>query len=741
MRSFVVAVGALLLCVGQPGATAWAQATEDPVRTLFRLPDAADRPAHAATQLPDGLPPAVDEPDLAAMRGAQLNLLDELPPEAWERDALAESIGPEPASAFEFVRDHIAFDPYSGVLRGVQGALAARAANSWDRALLLRALLDHHGHVTRLAFGDLDDAAIDKLLAAAVDGAVSALDPPDLTTKVTTFDLQALADRARRDHALLTQALDAADMLDVLGRTDEPGARRAEAVVPDLRAAVRSHAWVQVEQGDGSWLDLDTSLPGAVPGAVLTAAAGSTDEVPEDAQHSVVVRVLVETLADGELEESVSLEVPFTTIDAAGSELWLLFRPEEASGGVGLFGSSGGKNWQPVFLVDEEALAGTPFPLSSSGGGGGFGGLLGGGGGGGAQVTRVTLQLVARSPDGTERTAERTLLDRVDPRERQAGEVSAGSLTALPSSGPPPELGALHNIVFSNGGMSPREQIRSRMAAIYYVNEFLRAKETEETPSEQPLLRALAVVDNELVLASERVAVAGLSGPGMRAFVGGARSFLVSFGATPELEGGVDSTIDLALDGVALVGSDASAEAQARLWYGVLETALETQAMQRRWRGFGETYAELDSVSLRMGEQLAALTPAAVADVPVDAVEMASVLQSGEVVVSVGAPGPGGAFWAVEVGTGATRSVLEPGVRASRGRVGDYYRGPSYRRVKVWDIDPPDPPDPPVPPPSKCAGNEYLIMNQCVSLRRIFVGTLLGSGVIAGTMFVIWALD
>ena len=61
--------------------------------------------------------------------------------EEWEIGALAASLGNDPSRAFEFVRDAIAFDPYAGVLRGAEGALAARAGNAWDRALLLRALL------------------------------------------------------------------------------------------------------------------------------------------------------------------------------------------------------------------------------------------------------------------------------------------------------------------------------------------------------------------------------------------------------------------------------------------------------------------------------------------------------------------------------------------------------------------------------------------------------------------------
>ncbi len=390
---FRLVLRAILFCVVSSWTVALAQEAGSAMPAWFARPAESDRSADTALAVSASLPQIDGQPDLELMMQRQADLLEALPAEVWEVDALAESLGSDPATAYQFVRDHIAFDPYAGVLRGADGALAARAANSWDRALLLRALLEHHGHVTRLAFGELDDDTIDGLLAVATQDAVSALDSPDVITRASTFDLQLLADRAKRDYALLMDALSAAGELDALGRGDDPGSSRADAVVPDLRAAIRSHAWVQLGQADGTWLDLDASLPDAGWGVTLAQAATTSTDVPGEMRHAVVVRVLVETLDAGDLEEAVYLEVPLTSVEAAGTEMWLLFQPEQSSGDVGLLGSVGGKGWQPILLVNEEALGGLAFPLRSSGGGG-FGGMFGGGGG--PQVTRVTLELLAK---------------------------------------------------------------------------------------------------------------------------------------------------------------------------------------------------------------------------------------------------------------------------------------------------------------------------------------------------------
>jgi len=755
------AVIVLALVALASGVPALAQSTPSDAPPPLVLPSAADLAAHAALVPASAPTPPVGGFDLVAVEDAALAQADMLPAETWEVDTLAETLGIEPEAAFAFVRDHIAFDPYPGVLRGAEGTLAARAGNAWDRALLLRALLEHHGHLTRLAVGELDDATIDALLAAAAQGAPQPLSDPHPAT-VVPIDVRALATRAWRDHALLTQALEAAGVAQTLGAANTAGdGGQADAantasgaasgdasgdVVPDPRAAIRSHVWVQVEQLDGSWLDLDPSLPGATPGSTLTTATGTADEPPAEAYHRVVVRVLAETLEDDALQESVVLEAPMVAADAGRSETWLYFQPEVQGIGGGILQAMGEANWLPVLLVNGETTTGTAFPLGGGGGDDFFGGFLGGGG---AQLTRLRLELVARAPDGTERVGRRLLYDRVDPALREAGAVTAESLAALPDEGTPAALSSLHHVLVSTGGMNPREQAIGRAFAANFAGNDLQAEDAAAAYPLQDLLFPLAVADQTLPLASERIVADGMSRQGMRAYVGGARVYLVSLAPFAGVEGGTASIVDLALDGVAFAGADGGGEAaRQRLWYGVLQGALETEMTLARARAVDPATAELASVSLRMNEALTVLQPGEADAAPPAAAELRDALRSGDVAVSVGAPGPSGAFWAIEPATGATRSVIEPGLRIGFIGGGNYTNsspgGPRYvidpetgntlghiKDGKYYRYG--------RTPTSRCSGGtEYVVLLGCVSIPAGMTVGMANAVVI--TAVVSWAI-
>ena len=243
-----------------------------------------------------------------------------MPAEQWEVDELATTLG-DPTAAFELVRDSIRFDAYPGVLRDAAGTLAARAGNAYDRALLLKALLDAQGATTRLAFGQLGADIATSLVARTLDEAVEPLAVPDFSPFDAAFE-QAVDTRARRDYALLAGAIG-----DRVSGLDADGTAAAI-------AEVTGHAWVQLAQPDGTWLDLDRSMPDAQSGQTLTTADTTAEAMPDEARQMVTIRVIAETLEDGWLSESTLLEAPLDAATVAPQQLLVAFLPASEGGGL-----------------------------------------------------------------------------------------------------------------------------------------------------------------------------------------------------------------------------------------------------------------------------------------------------------------------------------------------------------------------------------------------------------------------
>ncbi len=102
--------------------------------------------------------------------------------------------------------------------------------------------------------------------------------------------------------------------------------------------------------------------------------------------------------------------------------------------------------------------------------------------------------------------------------------------------------------------------------------------------------------------------------------------------------------------------------AAARLWYGTLETALETQVALARAAAVAPEGRRVWSLSLAMDAPLEVVPGTARAPSGAGRALLAS-RRAGETAVIPTSEGAPAAFWAIDPATGRTRSVSEPGVR------------------------------------------------------------------------------
>ena len=618
-----------------------------PAPAALVAPTDAELRQAATTELP--APPVATAADLdvATLADQAFAIVNELPAPDWEIDALADSLDDDPSRAFAFVRDSIRFEAYPGVLRGAVGTLAARAGNSEDRALLLGALLDAM-HVTyRFAIGELDQATAQQVAARTFDGPTAPLDATD-GSRAIRFATAALALRARRDDALLRLAL--GDRLD--SATGGPA--------PDLAADVRHHVWVQVAWGT-EWLDEDPTLPDAHPGQTLTAPTSTVATLPASDDQTVTVDVLDQTLQAGQLTQDTVLTHTFDAASASPSEIFLYFQPDLAGlGGTISEALGSATSYLPVLLVNGAAQEGRSFPVKPSKD------VFGGGvSTTDPVVAGLQLRVTVGGPGTTSRTATRTLLDRVPPDAPPGAALTPDQLLPLVEDGGVPDvLSMIHHIAVSTGSTSLRAFAGQQGAVLDFIGQ-----EQAGSPGDYGFgsqLWPVAAGDLGLVMMSERELVPTVANSAdVHSYVASPRVYLTSLGpdATPDV---TDLEKDLMLDGVRIAASHdvpGSTLALARLWYGVLQSSLETEQALGDESGQDPGTATVTGVSLAMTEALSVIDGGPARAAPPGApAALRQAVADGLIAVVPGQVDSAQVWWTIDPVTGDTRSVLDPGL-------------------------------------------------------------------------------
>ena len=345
----------------------------------------------------------------------------------------AAALANDPARIFDFLRDQIAFEAYSGLLRGPRGTLMALAGNSVDRAALLGAMLEKSGQRVRYVRGTLPEKDARDLVTSMwaerpqVARSRAAI-PPDPALVAAG---ETLIRAFKRDYTSIRDQLEAKGRLS--GNDSGPS-------LADLARAAQAHWWVQWAK-DGKWVDLDPSFVDAVPGRTYAQAEETVNDFPETLLHRVRIRVRVEEYFEGHPTTRDVLTFATRAADLSGVDTFLSHQPENWKGPAGDLGGAMGSaientgRVQPVLIAGDKIIVGEAFQQKANLAGiGGIKDLLSGRGSRESVriATAASLALEFSGPGHQPETVERELLDVLGKARRRAGRtINNGELHDL----------------------------------------------------------------------------------------------------------------------------------------------------------------------------------------------------------------------------------------------------------------------------------------------------------------------
>lgn len=208
-------------------------------------------------------------------------------------EAVIEELGADasPERIYLWVREHVAFEPYRGAMRGPEQVLALRAGNAVDQARLLATLYDRAGVDYRYAFGSLRETAAVEVLEAYA-GRLGDVSADDGSSKLFT--------------------------------------PRPAYTSDEFLRRVDSHAWLEVEESGGSFSPADpvaASEFGHTPGEAETRST----RLPERHRSRIEIR-LVATLEGGRKKSLITVETGFERI--AFEPVHFTVEPSQVQGAV-----------------------------------------------------------------------------------------------------------------------------------------------------------------------------------------------------------------------------------------------------------------------------------------------------------------------------------------------------------------------------------------------------------------------
>jgi transglutaminase-like putative cysteine protease len=674
----------------------------------------AMKPATIALPRPNYSAPSADE---FATNVRQM--VQRYQPLDFDPAARAAALGEGVEPAFQFVRDQVRFESYSGAFRGAAGAYRDRAANAADRALLLAELLKRKKIDTRFAHGKLSRESAEALVARMFDTPTNAQDPAHPSASAQTSEvLRRIRARAARDYSVVCAAL---------------GANLPSAASPSrdqLIEEITPHVWVQANVND-QWVDLDPSFADATVGKRYCDAEGTSEALDEDLQQRVTIRIIAETLDGTALKSETMLELTKPVHELADRQIFLVHSPPSGlkSLGKSLGGSGTNDTWSPMLWIDGDISVGKQIvyhePAGAQKPAGGLAGALDALGGGddkaaaadaSPQFVAEWIELQITFPGGRIETTRRELCDRAGAAWRRAATPDPKALHPLARNDAGPIAAqTVHQLWISAG----RHDLSAYAQSLQQLADATRPSASSSSSNAAPPAAApeqdldfgqqvwpIVLKNATCVMATDQTILPALNDDpkNVRCYLDSPRIVIFSLNAQP-VPGQPDaftleSEIDLRRDRVRAVAKDTAngaGAARRRIWYGLLEGALEHELAAREAGVLDPAIDAMSTSALLDDHGVVLLGPDAAAQWEQlaankeAAARLANDLSAGAIAVVpksvTQAGGDNIGWWAISPTTGDTRAVFESGLHGSvwkgggGGRYGGGSSGPSVNYV------------------------------------------------------------
>jgi hypothetical protein len=652
--------------------------------------------ASTTSSAPAGTAAPLNDTEIESLRQAAQKILGSANESDLDVERKALELGADVNRQFAFVRDSIRFQIYRGVLRGARGTLTGRAGNSWDKAILLAALLRHHGRDVRFARGRLPNDRASALVATMLSeaGWPFAVPAPELPPALVArgrSEIAAIETRWRNARSDLMDALTRDGM--TLGRS----APIAEAALADEAA---DHAWIEYRDGD-RWVPLDPTA-GKQAGEAVAAAIETYAQVPESLHHRVTFRVKVEQRRGQNLEARDAFVWRSTAAALHGANL--LFGHHFDQTPLGQWRAT------PALIVDGQAYA--ALSLTAAGleetnisdalvgeasrqmrGVGQISELFGAPAPAPSQTGPAVIDFTAEwldveftGPDSRAETVRREIVDRIGPVARGQGAAATAPLSPMGlAAGIPISLAGIYAPALTAGPLDSR-LFHDRLATALAVRDDVPALQGVKERDAAKLSAADRARVDRVVTALPQALNAtaqlihALSQTLARRLV--ARDTAIEFyEATPRLvfvslEPSGALTVDLRRNAVRVVGRSVPGQdlVRANIARGVLDGVIEDAIVAHQVASVRalSTVSALESArALKIPVTASKQTDAArgnasePARARIQQMDGAPVIVAPTRLIQIGSS-PRMAWWSVDVATGDTLGVLDSGLHGAQ---------------------------------------------------------------------------